>query len=117
MAGMTLLCRRDAQTISIPRMLIREYEDRDASETLDVFIRAIVETASVDYTPDQIVAWATPEDRTLTTWNTARKAARTVVAQSEGLIVGFAALSGSDCVDMTNYLMRQMGQELSPEAP
>ena len=38
-------------------MLIRMYEDRDAASLADIFNRAVSETASKHYAPDQITAW------------------------------------------------------------
>lgn len=61
------------------QVLIRKYGDLDAAATLEVLRRAIRVTASRDYAPEQIAAWA-PADTSITAWDTRRAAARIVVA-------------------------------------
>jgi putative acetyltransferase len=37
---------------------VRRYEPSDAQATIDIFLRAIREVASKNYSPEQIAAWA-----------------------------------------------------------
>ena len=41
---------------------VRPYEYADAAGTLALFLAAITETASADYSAEQIQAWAAPQD-------------------------------------------------------
>ncbi|GAB3702987.1 GNAT family N-acetyltransferase [Nocardiopsis oceani] len=81
-------------------MLIRRYEQRDAAATLDVFVGAVTETASADYSPEQIAAWAGPERPDLDRWNSARQKLETFVAEIDGTVAGFADVSETGYVDM-----------------
>jgi putative acetyltransferase len=81
-------------------MRIRPYIDRDAAATLEVYLRAVRGTASRDYSPEQIAAWA-PDDMDLARWAERRAAAATVVAVEGERVVGFADLVGDGYVDMT----------------
>lgn len=80
-------------------MLIRPYGATDASSTLEVFLRAIHETARRDYTPDQIDAWAR-DDRDLRQWNEARESSRTQVAEIGGQVCGFVDVASDGHIDM-----------------
>lgn len=44
---------------------VRAYRGEDASATLAIFLAAVTVTASGDYSPAQIAAWARPEQRDL----------------------------------------------------
>jgi len=46
-------------------VLIRPYAPSDADATIEIFLRAIREVSSKDYSPAQIEAWAKVEDRGL----------------------------------------------------
>ena len=80
-------------------MLIRDYQPLDAEATLDVFRHAIRVTASRDYSPEQIAAWA-PGDTNITRWAARRAAARTVVATLDDRVVGFTDLDDRGYIDM-----------------
>ncbi|AWB89135.1 GNAT family N-acetyltransferase [Salinibacterium hongtaonis] len=78
----------------------RAYTPDDAAATLGIFLRAITEIASADYTALQIRAWAGPTRRSLASWHDARAAAATLVAVADGQIAGFADVSPRGYVDM-----------------
>ena len=80
-------------------VIIRPYQAADAAATLDVFLRAIRETASQNYTPAQINAWASA-DIELDEWAEKRGSARTVVATLGGRVVGFSDLDSDGYIDM-----------------
>jgi len=49
-------------------VVIRPYGRSDAAEALAAFISAVTETASADYTAEQVQAWAQPERRASRLW-------------------------------------------------
>lgn len=71
----------------------------DATGTLEVFLRAIRETASADYTPEQIAAWA-PIDIDPAEWQDRRATSRTCVARDGGRVIGFTDVDDSGYIDM-----------------
>lgn len=80
-------------------LLVRAWTDSDAQPTLDVFHRAVHGTARQDYSPEQLAAWA-PGDVALEDWAARRRAAGTVVAEVDGLVVGFTDLDARGHVGM-----------------
>lgn len=80
-------------------MSLRAYRESDASETFDVFARAIRQTASRDYTAQQVEAWS-GVNRDLGVWNRARTTANTQVAQIDGRVVGFTDVDEHGYIDM-----------------
>ncbi|HWS32168.1 MAG TPA: GNAT family N-acetyltransferase [Actinoplanes sp.] len=80
-------------------LLIRRYREADAVATWQVFHAAVHGTASRDYTPEQIRAWAPPtvdEDR----WRARRAAAHTFVACMDGAVTGFSDFTDDGLLDM-----------------
>ena len=73
---------------------------QDATATLQVFQLAILQTASKDYEPEQVTAWAGVGLRDLTEWDHARSAAHTVVATIDDRLVGFADFTDDGVLDM-----------------
>lgn len=80
-------------------MQIRRYTDGDAQATLDVFVRAVRQTARADYTAEQVEAWA-PDDLDLVAWHQRRQASDTLVAVVADRVAGFSDLDGDGYVDM-----------------
>jgi putative acetyltransferase len=79
---------------------IRPYLEADATGTLDVFIAAVTETAAVDYSPEQVAAWADVDRRNLGVWHAARLAAATIVAEDAETIAGFSDVDARGYIDM-----------------
>lgn len=79
---------------------VRLYENRDAADTLAVFLAAITETASADYTAQQIQAWADPDGRDLERWDAAMLVRNSVVGTVGRQVVGFSDVSPDGYVDM-----------------
>lgn len=77
---------------------LRPYEWGDASLTAEIFLLAITEISSRDYTPGQIAAWAKIDD--LTAWGAVRASRPTWIAEIEGHAAGFADLTKDGLVDM-----------------
>jgi len=78
-------------------LTIRPYVAADLEALIDVFLRAVRETAGKDYTPAQIAAWA-QADRGL--WAARRLSRPTWVAVAGGAVAGFADLEASGHLDM-----------------
>lgn len=79
---------------------IRSYDSADAGETLRIFHDAITVTASADYTPEQIAAWARPDDRDVSGWDRSMLARGSHVALISGQLAGFSDVSADGYVDM-----------------
>lgn len=78
---------------------MRAYEPEDAESTWETYFRAIRDTASKDYSPEQVAAWA-PDSVDLLEWNDRRSAAHTVVAVLDGRVVGFSDVTDDGLLDM-----------------
>ena len=80
---------------------IRDYRSpHDAASTHAVYRSAITRTASADYEPTQITAWAGDEHPDLERWDGRRAAAHAFVAIVDGEVVGFVDLLDDGLVDM-----------------
>jgi len=79
---------------------IRPYRVEDADGTLTVFLAAVMETASADYSPEQIRVWARPEQRVVTEWHRARSDLNTHVAVVGDEIAGFSDVSEEGHIEM-----------------
>ena len=77
---------------------IRAYTSDDAESTLWIFHEAITVTASADYSPEQIAAWARPRD--LAAWDVSMRRRKSHVALVEGQVVGFSDVSDEGYIDM-----------------
>ncbi|MFC7456450.1 GNAT family N-acetyltransferase [Brachybacterium sp. GCM10030267] len=93
---------------------IRRYRGADAQHTLKVYVRAIRETASAHYRPDQINAWCPPQ-LDVATWAPARSRAWTIVAEWEGALVAFCDLTDEAEVDMLFVAPRVGGRGVAQE--
>lgn len=72
---------------------IRDYRDDDFSTLGDIFLRAIQQTASRDYSPRQIAAWAQVDEAR---WRQKMRDSRVLVAVIDRQPVGFISAIGSD---------------------
>ncbi len=79
---------------------VRPYKHGDAADTLAIFLAAVTETASADYTAEQIQAWAAPEARGLDRWGAAMLNRGSFVAIVGGQMAGFSDVGGNGYVDM-----------------
>jgi putative acetyltransferase len=86
--------------VNSPRIEIRPYRSDDAGGTLDVFLAAVNETASADYSPEQIRAWSGPEERNEAEWHRARSDRNTYVAVLGDEIAGFSDVNDTGYIDM-----------------
>ena len=79
---------------------VRDYVPADAAKTLAVFLGAVTITASVDYSPEQIAAWAAPQDREINAWDSARAERGTFMAVLDGDIAGFSDVNADGYIHM-----------------
>ncbi|MBB3591139.1 putative acetyltransferase [Rhizobium sp. BK529] len=79
-------------------ILIRPYRPTDSDATIEIFLRAIREVSSKDYSPDQINAWAQVEDPAK--WAERRISRPAWIAEIGGKPVGFSDLTPDGCLDM-----------------
>jgi putative acetyltransferase len=79
-------------------MTIRHFENGDEDALWQVFFSAIHETASADYTPIQINAWA-PEDVDKARWANRMRSLSPFVAERNGKIVGYADVQSNGYID------------------
>jgi putative acetyltransferase len=91
---------------------IREYHAQDLDGVIDVFIRAIRETASRDYSPAQVEAWA-QADRQL--WSQRRMSRPTWVADVDGKPIGFIDLEPDGHIDMMYVDPHYLGQGVAKQ--
>lgn len=80
-------------------ILIRDYVRDDATVTAEIFRMAVRITASRDYSPAQVMAWA-PDDIDLDAWHSGRAGQHTYVAIEDGEVVGFTGLTADGVLDM-----------------
>ena len=76
----------------------RSYAATDCDSTIDIFMRAIREVASRDYSPAQVDAWARVEDRKA--WARRRASRPTWIAEYAGVPIGFSDLEPDGHLDM-----------------
>ncbi|SAK98026.1 acetyltransferase [Caballeronia fortuita] len=81
----------------LPLIEVRPYRASDLDGVIDLFQRAVRETASADYTEAQIEAWA-QADRD--EWELARMSRPTFVGLVDGKLAGFADLEKNGLIDM-----------------
>ncbi|MBB3311990.1 putative acetyltransferase [Rhizobium sp. BK196] len=79
-------------------ILIRPYRPADSDATIEIFLRAIREVSSKDYSPEQIDAWAQVEDAAK--WAERRISRPGWIAEIDGKSVGFSDLTPDGCLDM-----------------
>lgn len=80
-------------------MTLRDYTSGDCPELAALFYETVHTVNTADYTPDQLSAWA-PGTVDEAAWDRSFLAHRTLVAEDQGQILGFADM------DSTGYLDR-----------
>jgi putative acetyltransferase len=78
---------------------LRAYTGADAEATLNVFFRAVHETALAHYSPEQVAVWAA-EHVSIGAWAKSRGAAHTRLAIIDGHVAGFTDLAEDGHIDM-----------------
>ncbi|MGK8175677.1 GNAT family N-acetyltransferase [Aeromonas dhakensis] len=88
---------------------IREYKAGDEARLFSVFLSAVHDIASRDYTAEQIQAWA-PDDISPALWANHIRALRPFVAEIDGNIAGYADIQPNGYIDhffVTGHYARQ----------
>lgn len=80
-------------------MIIRKYQPCDCKEITELFYNTVHIVNSIDYTKEQLTAWAT-DDVDIEQWNRSLQEHFTFVAIEDEIIVGFGD------IDSTGYLDR-----------
>ncbi|TXI10006.1 MAG: GNAT family N-acetyltransferase [Rhizobium sp.] len=94
--------------VSPERFSIKPYAPADAEATIDIFLRAIREVASRDYSPAEISAWAKVEDAGI--WGQYRANRPTWIAMDGLKPIGFTDLKPDGCLDMMFVAPEYQGQ-------
>lgn len=79
-------------------MILRSYEHRDGPALARLFYDTVHTVNRRDYTQAQVDAWATGE-MDLAAWDASLAAHRTLVAEEDGVILGFADMTGDGYLD------------------
>ena len=80
--------------------IIRTRSESDTDALVEIFRRSIRETASRDYRPEQIEAWARFADEN-TAWDERMNTRLVWVAEEQGKPIGFIQLELPDHIDLT----------------
>lgn len=80
-------------------MILREYRPADCPQLADLFYHTVHTVNTKDYTEEQVNAWAAGQVD-LEAWDRSFREHYTVVAEENGLLVGFGD------IDQTGYLDR-----------
>jgi len=79
-------------------MQVRKYHSEDLQIIANLFYDTIHSVNAVDYNEAQLDAWA-PKDRDLFEWKNKFSNNYTVVAEKDGIIVGFGNVKGTEYFD------------------
>ena len=79
-------------------MKLRGYESEDVSEVAELFYDTVHTVCAADYTPEQLDAWA-PAHPDLAAWNASLQANHAIVAEENGMIVGFGDMTKAGYLD------------------
>ena len=79
-------------------MTLRPYRSEDCPALAALFYDTVHTVNARDYTPEQLVAWADGQVD-LAAWDASFLAHTTLVAEAEGIIVGFADLADDGYLD------------------
>ncbi|MBO5129865.1 MAG: GNAT family N-acetyltransferase [Oscillospiraceae bacterium] len=88
---------------------MREYRSSDCPELAKLFHNTVHTVNAADYTTAQLDAWATGEVD-LNAWNNSFLAHHTVVAEKNGVIVGFGDMDESGYLDRL-YVHKDFGRQ------
>lgn len=79
-------------------MTLREYTSADCPKLAELFYETVHTVNAGDYTPDQLDAWA-PGTVDEAAWDASFLAHRTMIAEDQGQILGFADMAPSGYLD------------------
>ena len=94
---------------------LRRYRPEDCPLLGQLFYDTVHTVNAVDYTPEQLAAWA-PELPDMEQWNRSFLEHTTFVAETEGVIAGFGDIDGTGYLDRLyvhrDYQKKGIGREL-----
>ena len=76
-------------------MEIRSYHSDDCHDIISLFYETVHKINQRDYTREQIEAWTNNNSMNPITWNLSLTHHKTLVAEMDGIIVGFGDLNGN----------------------
>lgn len=80
-------------------MTLKPYQNKNCEEISKLFYETVHSVNARDYTEEQLFAWAKHEQSLLARRNDLFKQ-RTLIAEQNGKIVGFASVDSSGCLDL-----------------
>lgn len=82
-------------------MEIRRFKDTDIDQVIDLFYDTVHRVNRMDYTPEQLAAWANPleRDKVVTDWLRSLRSNHTYVAEENSTILGFIDLTTNGLLD------------------
>ncbi len=82
-------------------VLIRKWQVTDTDEIVDLFYGTVHTVNRRDYSPEQLHAWADPEDQAerRAAWRVSFQDRYAYVAQEEGVITGFTDMTSEGYID------------------
>ncbi|MGN0814229.1 MAG: GNAT family N-acetyltransferase [Candidatus Coproplasma sp.] len=80
-------------------MKIRNYKDEDCEAVSGLFYETVHTVNAKDYTKEQLFAWAS-DNKCLTARRSDLINQNTLIAESDGKIVGFGSIDKSGCLDL-----------------
>lgn len=90
-------------------MNLRLYESGDCPALARLFYDTVHTVNGRDYTPEQLAAWADGQVD-LSAWNTSFLAHHTLVAEEDGVVLGFADMDSSGYLDRLYVHKDRQGQ-------
>lgn len=79
-------------------MIIRDYQEKDCKELVDLFYQTVHTINTQDYTEEQVSAWAT-KNIDLLKWNSSLQEHYTLVAIEGDIITGFGDIDRNGYLD------------------
>lgn len=79
-------------------MTVRPYNLSDAPRLIETYTASIRSLAAPYYSPEQLAAWA-PDTQDEARWQERLKSLHTIVAEADGLIVGFVSYTDAGYLD------------------
>lgn len=79
-------------------MIVRPYDMKDTEEIVALFKTTVHQVNIRDYSPEQVQIWA-PQEIDMTKWQKRLSESHTLVAEEDGIIVGFINLEPNGHID------------------
>lgn len=80
-------------------IVLRDYRAEDCADIMQLFYNTVHNVNAADYTEQQLDAWA-PKEIDMAYWNKELIQDHTIVAEKDGVIIGFATLKSFGYLDL-----------------